>query len=719
MDTEIRDLKKLARLYGLQPAYYGMNRRVRESSPEAILRVLSLLGAPVQGPADVRDALRERHRALWQTHIEPVIVAWDGRACIRMNIPASDESAVFACEVLLEEGARQEWTGRLSELATRSERTIDGIRYATKRMTLPLPLPPGYHRLTLEFAGRTSEALLISAPKRAYQPDGEAQSVGSPSGRLPHAPSRHWGVFLPLYALHRRSSWGAGDFSDLEALIEWTAGVGGSLVATLPLLASLFELTDDPSPYSPASRLFWNEFYIDVTRVPEFDRCPAAREAVNSAEFQRDLEDLRRLPNVDYRRQMALKRRVLMMLAESFFANEAAGSERHTAFERFLRDHPDAQSYACYRAMCEQRGHLWQGWPEPLRGGTVEPADCDESLYRYHVYAQWQVQQQLEHLARLAGTKDLLWYLDFPLGVDRNSFDTWRNQDIFALEASGGAPPDIIFTKGQNWGFPPMHPQRLREQGYSYLIAALRAHLHFARILRFDHVMSLYRLYWVPEGMEATDGVYVRYAEDELFALLTLESHRHRALVVGENLGTVPPAVNTAMARHGVQDMYVVQYEAQPRDPPVRAVPSTSVASVNTHDMPPFAAYWTGLDIDDRFDLGLMDEQEAAADRENRARFRRSMIDFLRSEGALAEETFDPRAVLESCLSWLASSRAPVVLVNLEDLWQETTSQNTPGTYKQRRNWQHRARYDIDEFRDLSTILDVLKRIDASRRNQL
>lgn len=698
-----KSLAQLARLWGIQPAYRDATGQRREVSPDALLRTLQILGAGVYRPQDAPDAVRRRRQALWQQTVEPVVVAWDGLLpAATLRVPISQSSGAVRCSLQLETGEGYTHACRLEDLPSRAHHHEEGVSYAAVRLDLARRLSWGYHRLVLELHDRQCEVMIIAAPLQAYAPPAERRH-------------RLWGVFLPLYALWRQGRWGAGDFSDLQALTQWVARQGGRLVGTLPLLASLWELTGDPSPYSPASRLFWNEFYLDVRRVPEFASCPSATAMLDAADSLLGAEPPSRpQATIDYSRQIGLKRKILEALAEEFFT---ADSNRRAALDRFCHEHPEGEHFARFRAVGERQGRPWQDWPEPLHRGIITPGDFDRQAYRYHLYAQWQVDEQLQQLASRARQNDLLWYLDFPLGVSRVGYDVWRHRDLFALEASGGAPPDAFFTKGQNWAFPPLHPQQLRAHGYAYLIDALRTHLRYAGLLRVDHVMCLERLYWIPEGMDARDGVYVRYPREELFAVLTLESHRHQAQIVGENLGTVPEGLDEAMRRHGVAGMHVLQFALQPDEKqPLHSAPATSVASVNTHDMPPFAAFWTGLDVDDRLELGLLTDREADQERDLRARLRHLVVDFLRRRNLLANDTFDTEAVLEACLALLASSPAPVVLVNLEDLWQETQPQNTPGTWTERPNWRRRARYSLEEFSELPAVLRILRTVDRARR---
>jgi 4-alpha-glucanotransferase len=296
--------------------------------------------------------------------------------------------------------------------------------------------------------------------------------------------------------------------------------------------------------------------------------------------------------------------------------------------------------------------------------------------------------------------------------VHAYSYDVWRERAAFAVEASGGAPPDAVFTKGQDWGFPPLHPEGIRAQRYRYVIAYIRHHLQHAKLLRIDHVMGLHRLFWVPKGCSPSEGAYVRYPAEELYAVLSLESHRHSAAIVGENLGTVPSAVNKAMGRHNIQRMYVLQYELPSVfQRPLRTVPADEVANINTHDMPPFAAFWQGLDLHDRFALGLMDEAGLRHEQHNLQAQKEALITLLQREGWLRQEDSDDlQMILTACLSYLAASPAQVVLVNLEDLWLETRPQNVPGTGVERANWCRKTQEPFAVWSTMSQVVNILEK---------
>ncbi|HLW78359.1 MAG TPA: 4-alpha-glucanotransferase, partial [Terriglobia bacterium] len=487
-------LSRLARLYGVETAYRDLEGRRKPASPEGLMAILQALGAPVGRWDDIPGALRERRQAAWRRTLEPVAVAWDGGPLdIEARLPSAGLASRAEWRVELETGERR--SSRVDLAGARAVRTaeVESVRYAVRKLRLPGRLPFGYHRLTLEIGGVTAQALIVSAPAQAY------------GAQRDDADGRPWGVFLPLHALHSERTWGCGDFSDLEALLDWTHGLGGSAVATLPLLATFLDQPFDPSPYAPASRLFWNELFVDLERVPEFQSSPAAQACFNSPEMRGELAALRSGRLVDYRRTMAAKRRILECLAPRFFdagdgSPAAPSTPRQQAFEAFLAANPQAEDYACFRAVLDREQRPWTEWPGALGEGTIESGDFDAAAHRTHLYAQWLCHEQLTALADKARRRPPGLCLDLPLGIHPAGYDVWRHRELYAGEVTAGAPPDILFTGGQNWGFPPVHPQAQRQQGYRYHVDCLRHQFRHAGLVRIDHVMGLHRLFWIPQG---------------------------------------------------------------------------------------------------------------------------------------------------------------------------------------------------------------------------
>lgn len=703
--ARISDLTELAGLHGVQTQYQDMTGTARTIAPDVLLAVLRSLGVPVHTAADVKAATQARRQELGTRPIEPVLVAWDGAPLsVSLRLPRSVRATSLECRLVRDDGGEDFWVvPRAAVTTTTRSRTAAP---PAQHLTLPA-LPTGYHRLTITAGSATFASLILSAPRRTWQPPAD------PAHRV-------WGVFAPAYALHRADGWGAGDLTDLNSLMEWTASRGGGLVATLPMLASFCDPnTATVSPYSPASRLFWNEFYLDPEREPLLAHCEAARRRLASADLQRARQQLAAEPLIHYGRLQALKRSVLQELADWFFAQDPLrlGPEAWD-FHRFEAERPEVHDYAAFRATGERLGHDWTRWPT-TPGGTLPVEPADEAARRYHRFAQWRTDRQLGALASAAREKGLTWYVDLPIGVAASSFDVWRNRGEFCLDASVGCPPDPTFQTGQDWGFRPPAPDRQRAAHYQSLRATIRHHFRHAGALRIDHVMGLHRLYVIPEGRPATDGAFVSYPAEEIWAILAIESHRQGAWLVGENLGTVPPEVDTALTYHGVRKMYVVQYEIQPEaQRALRSAQADVVASINTHDMPPFAAFWQGLDIDDRLDLKLIQADAAEAERISRARQRAALVAFLQGRGLLAQQADpeDAAAVLRACWSYLASEPTPVALLNLEDAWSETLSQNVPNTYEERPNWRRRLRYSLEQIAAMTDLDAALAQLGELRR---
>jgi 4-alpha-glucanotransferase len=541
----------------------------------------------------------------------------------------------------------------------------------------------GYHDAEID----GHETFVISAPTKAYFP-GTAKA---------------WGSFAPVYALHSKRNPYAGDLTDFEDFIDWMGSYGGTVAATLPLLAAFLDEPCEPSPYSPASRLYWNEFYVDFTRIPEFSLNDRAKRLAG--------DQPRRTKYIDYKGIMAWKRGVLEALANTFFSD--ATPERLHAFGSFVRQQRGVDDYARFRAVTDSLRTGWNNWPARLRDGAIESGDYDEATKHYHLYSQWVIQTQLESLSKKVQSNSQMLYLDLPLGLYADGYDMWRDREFFVRGVAAGAPPDLVFTKGQNWAFPPMNPEAMRLNRYQYYIAFIRNHLRFARLLRIDHVMGLHRLYWIPNELSGDKGVYVEYPAEELYAILSLESHRHQAGIVGENLGTVPPAVNAAMARHNIARMYVVQYEiaGDSKKPRLKPPPRKAVASLNTHDMPPFRSFFDGSDIDDRIDLGFLSAQMAGAERKKRAVQKQVLSRFpgRKNYGVIFREI----------TRFLANSMANIVLINVEDLWEEVLPQNVPATYKERPNWRRRMRPGIEQLRRMADVGEVLSDVFAKRSRSL
>ncbi|MBN1630761.1 MAG: 4-alpha-glucanotransferase [Thermoleophilia bacterium] len=642
-------LGRLAALYGVDMEYRD-SRGVRRRSPvESVCVALEALGAEIDASStnltkiQLQAAMASRQASLDRRVLEPVLVAWDGvLAPTILSTRFVARTGRMRCVLQLEGADTQRYQADVD--------TLDAMATAFGH------LPFGYHRLFVQTDGHVAEAAVISAPRRCWDPGPTA--------------ARRWGVFSPLYSLRSDRDWGAGDIGDLEVLQEAVAEAGGSAVATLPLLAVSLDRDSDPAPYRPVSRLFWNELYLAVDRTAEWESCAEARELWDSVEMQAEVAALKKEPLVDYQGVMACKKRVLARLSRCFA--QTADPSRMADFSEFLRLKPEVEEYALSRARVETA---------PSK--ALETRD-------YHLYCQWQMEEQLGGLSSRVSPG---LFLDLPVGVHPDGYDTWRWPHLFAAGVSIGAPPDAFFAGGQDWNCPPLHPENCRAQGHQYLAQCLRHQMRHARYLRVDHVMGLHRLFWIPEGAEAAEGVYVSYPAEEQYAVLCLESHRNQTVVVGEDLGTVPSGVRSSMRRHGVLRTWVLQAALQPRAAqPLAEAPAHAVAGLGTHDMFPFVGFLRGDDIAARMETGQIDQKNARREMAARAGLVTRLAAVLSDPQRVGDDRRDTEEVrlLRGAVSFLLAGSAALVIVGLDDLLLETKPQNIPGTGPEMGNWRRK-----------------------------
>lgn len=644
-------LAELAAFHGIQTSYTDVDGVDQQAHPEVMLALLRSLGVPVDRPEDAQSLLREQKSGAQGRHLEPVLVHRIGRGgLLSATMPKGVEPDSVRLALELEDGTTSRRT--LSAVAAPSASGGGIAGGESPRVHFDLdsladqPVPAGYHHLTLEAAAVQESALVVAAPD------------------CPQGP-RQWGVFLPLHALRTEHDSGVGTYEDLGRLGNWVSSLGGGLVGTLPLYPAFLEPPADPSPYLPVTRLAYNELFIDPTVLPEYGASPAARPPHGAAGTGPD--------RVDYEEVARQRRRELEPLARAVRSGRFPARRR--GLEDFAATHPELVAYARFRADREAT---------PLRR-QPDPAAVD-----YHLYTQWVACEQLAAVAQQGGR-----YADFPVGSHPDGFDPVWSPQSFVPGVQGGSPPDRFFAGGQTWGFRPLHPQRMREDGYRFFVAALRRAFQHADCLRIDHVMGLQRMYMIPDGHPATEGAYVSCRAEELHALVALEASRAGAVVVGEDLGTVPERVRERMARDRMLRTWVLQFESTAAQPLPRPAANT-LASIGTHDLPRFGAFLWGEDIDERERAGASSPADAAADRAARERWRLQLLDAL-GLGSVREAATVTAAALHGCLRHMARSDANIVLVDLEEMWDERQAQNHPGTTSED-NWRRRAQRTFEDF---------------------
>lgn len=623
-------LRALAKQLGISTRHVdGLGREI-EASDEALLTVMRALGVAIDSPADANRCMAER-AAEPPPLVPPCMAtrAWRGTVVQLHGAPES----FFRATLYREDGQICHYEAQLSALPA------DKGGWSLALGALPI----GYHRLRVACAAQNGECVILSAPDRAY---------GAPDGR------REWGLFAPLYALPCDSSQGVGHYSALTELMSWADGLGASFVGTLPLLSADYEIARETSPYSPVSRLFWNELYLDLAPLIEHYPSSELDALLSSPHYLSECARLDALEYVDYQASSALKLSVLKEVSKAAWESDEDLLRLH------LEDHPELHDYAQFRAAMTKSGKTWPQWPEAQRSGSLTAEDYLEEDYRYVVFAQWAVCQQLAVIAQ----ERCKLYLDLSVGVSGSSYDVWRFQRDFVRGVDVGAPPDDLFTGGQNWALPPLHPQRARAGGHAYFARCVRNHMRYAGFLRIDHVMGLHRLYWVPSELGATEGVYVDYPADELYAILKIESHREQCVLVGEDLGTVPEGVRPAMEAAGMHRLYVAQFATEWSKSEhalgLQTPPANAIASLDTHDTLTFAGWLETTDLE-----------------------------------------VDAESLMRSWTEELARGPAAALMITLEDLWLEREPQNRPGTNQSVPNWRHRLALSLRElFNDMDIV---------------
>ncbi|MFF8099164.1 4-alpha-glucanotransferase [Streptomyces sp. NPDC016640] len=642
------DLSLLAALHGVATSYSPSPDRAVAASATAVTRALAALGVDAGTGQAVRSALAARERELAERLLPPTVVVWGARTPAALAaLPAGTRLDI---------------------------RTEQGETHAVAEH-----LPPGVHDITATAPdGRTTRAHLIVAPPG-----------------LPAPPARSYGLLVQLYSLLSRRSWGMGDLADLGELAGWAGrALGAGFVQVNPLHATVPGAPADPSPYRPSSRRFPDPVHLRIEDVPEFayvedrervrallERAGGLREAV-----------LGRGELIDRDAVWETKREALELVH-----GVPLGPGRRAAYGDFLAAQGQAlEDHATWCALAELHGPDWHRWPAALRDprspATARARRELTDRVDFHSRLVWLTDAQLtaaQRTAREAGMPVGIVH-DLAVGVHPGGADAWAQQEYFAAGMSVGAPPDAFNARGQDWGLPPWRPDRLADSGYAPFRALLRALFRYAGALRIDHVMGLFRLWWVPEGHPPTEGTYVRYDAEAMLAVLVLEASRAGAVVIGEDLGTVEPGVREALRERGVYGTSVLwferDWEGDRRPLPPDAWRADCLATATTHDLPPTASRLTGDHVDLRDSLGLL-TRPLAEERAEAAADTAEWLDLLSRLGLLGGAGTSEEARIQAVHRYLLRTPARMIGVWLPDGIGDRRPQNLPGTWDQYPNW--------------------------------
>jgi 4-alpha-glucanotransferase len=707
------ELTAAAQAWGIETEYWDVWGKPHQASPKVEKAILASLGVDGVANHSLNQAFQERVADEWRRPLAPTIVlSVDQKPpeiAISLAVERANEDALI--ELRFENGESRQIRVALSLLPVVKEAMLHGQQYVRKQVRLPDDIPLGYHQLVLRIAGvKSAPTHLIVCPSRAYQPP------WLESGRAA-------GIAISLYGVRSPRNWGCGDVTDLKAVIDWAVDqAGAGFISLNPLHAIANRQPYNTSPYLPNSVFYRNPIYLDLEQMEDFKSSGEAANLFESPAVRSELEALRSSEFVEYERVYGLKVQFLRLTFQNFLGEWKRSTQRAHQFREYIEREGDLlHRFAVHSALDEaiHKEHPdvwnWPAWPEPYQdpesAATQKFAQEHWRDVLFHKYVQWQLDLQFasaqEHACRRGLRVGL--YHDLALATDRFGADLWAHRGFFIGGARVGAPPDIFSPKGQDWAFPPPNSQRHYLDGYRLFAESIRKNCRHGGALRIDHVMRFFRLFWIPDGMQAVDGTYVRDRSEDLLRILALESVRQKVLVVGEDLGTVPDEIRESLHRFGVLSYRLLYFEktADGQFYPPQEYPRDALVSVTTHDLPTLAGFWLGHDIGARRDAGLLPD-EATYNRmiEERAVEKQRMLDLLIGLKLLpdwfshnAQDVPELTGELHNAIvGLLASTPSKLMVLNQEDLLKETEQQNLPGSTAEYPNWRRKMKCTVEEL---------------------
>lgn len=684
-------LAAAARL-GVQREYWDIFGRRHELSPEIARGILAAFGTEAEP----------------KPRLAPLTAVVE-RDSVTIPLHAAGSSpALLHFTLNLEDGQRRQWQAEWSALPI----PAGGDPTAERTLALDPPPPLGYHTLQVQSGALRAETRLIVCPGRAYL------SPSLEAGR------KLAGLAVSLYGVHSARTWGCGDFTALRGVIDWVANhSGGSYVALNPLHAIFNRQPYNTSPYLPTTIFYRNFLYLDVDAVEDFSSSPAAQRLRATPGFAARIEALNQSEFVEYESAAWLKRLALSLAFRHFHREHwLRETPRGLAFAAYIaREGERLDSFATFMALdrwLHKRDPglwVWPDWPAPYRDpSSREVRDFQRShprLILFEKYLQWQIDEQAAaaHQHALNQGLELGLFHDLPLANDRCGADLWSARPFFINGCRVGSPPDDFAPEGQDWSFPPPNKFRHYEDGYRRFADSIRNSARHGGALRIDHVMRLFRLYWIPDGFDARQGAYVRDNAQDLLRVLALESVRQKIVIVGEDLGTVETEMREMLNRFGILSYRLFYFERRPDGSliPPQDYPVHALVSSTTHDLPTLAGFWCGRDLESRRAVGLIaSDEDLQRLRAERLRDKQFMLDALHGQALLPHDYPRDAALLpeltgelhNAVTGFLAGTPSMLMTLNQEDLTKETDQQNMPSTTHQYPNWRRKMKYSVEQL---------------------
>jgi 4-alpha-glucanotransferase len=623
-------IDELAALCGIVPEYwdiFGKKHIASIGTKKAVLRAMKLT---VDSAEEIAKEIHERRWKSWKSFLEPVyVISVNAQAVsIPIYIPVreEEENRLTISWSLEDESSHKLPLHTISgkDIIISEQQWIEGIRYI--KVNLPIEHKGiGYYFLNVEcrhpdkiFSNRKNSvqkrSRLIMTPDQCYLPE------DLPDGKA-------WGLSINLYAIRSEQNMGVGDFTDLNRIVRWIAGLRGSFVGINPLHAIPNTSPFGVSPYSPISRLYKNFIYLDVKKIPDVQESDDAGKFMSSTKYSRELDALRRTDSIDYEAVASLKEKILRHAFAVFYKKHyLRNADRGRKFRKYISDEGGAlESFALYLTLSRhlkktKNAHSWMEWPgkyRDLSGKAVESFRKENKKeILFYQYIQWLIDEQLWEISEEAENQGMKigLYNDLAVGSVAGGSDAWVHQEVVAHGADVGAPPDDFSPDGQKWGFPPLIPEKLKDDGYELFIQTIRKNMKCSGAIRIDHALGLFRLFWIPDTMTPEDGAYVTCSSEDLLRIIALESVRNKTMVIAEDLGTIGENVRETLKKFQMLSYRLFYFERNYPDPsflPPEKYSDMALCAVTTHDLPTLYGYWKGRDIEVRRSVGkyLNDDQ--------------------------------------------------------------------------------------------------------------
>lgn len=686
----------------------AQNHKTYTVDDETLRQMINCLGFPLRDIAESEQLLQKIENKRWQSALEAIYVVRTQHKVFDVVLKSAEvEQFSFSVTDGNNKNIVVQYTQSVAET-----KQIGHSEYTRLQLEITSDLAPQYYNIKVQIGQKTYSAVLAVTPDKCYEPE------------ILHS-QKLWGFAVQLYSLKSARNWGVGDFTDLQNFAAVCQRVGANVIGVNPLNVLFHDYPENASPYSSISRLFLNPIYIDVEKVDGY------KEKYVDTKI---LEAVRNTTDIDYTAVYNLKIAVLKKIFAEFGADKT--SREYKKFAAYcVKAGVDLENLATYQALYSALHDKvyggWRAWPKELQNpcsaavGEFKKAHQPEILFfKYLQYiADIQLQNVYQKIEECGLTVGL--YRDLPVGLCKDSAELWSGNDLFIKDCGAGAPPDVFFPKGQKWCLGAFNPYRLKETGYLPFIKILRAAMQGAGALRIDHVMSLMRLYIIPD--KSDDGTYIYYNFEDMLGIVALESYLNKCMVVGESIGNVPDGFIDKIHERGIYSLSVLWAERWNGCGDFKApydFPQSAFCSVGTHDMAPLKMRWFGYDIEIMYQLKMLDEAERQDQYRGREDERRRLLGALdwagvwpadkpRQSDCLFGEGY-PDGIMEAVEAYAASSNSAVYLAQLEDIFGVEVLQNLPGTDRDKHpNWRRKLPIKIEDYEaneDFSRAIEVIKK---------